>query len=462
VRRRLAFLALGVGGAIACGEWFAPPLSVARFDIAPDFGVNAAFADDADLLRVRVYRDSAPAFETNPAIDDTLPIVDGEVRATINLPILQSPQRVLVRLDAVRSTDGLVLFSGADTAEVKEKTGTGGGDGEGISIPVIWAGPKAARLVVSPSDTAVQAGATFQYQAAVFDSLELPLDIPVRYVLVNRADSTSLVVNRLTGAAAAAPGVQADVRVAAYTPDTLATDTMRVLIGAVPVGVRITPGYANVGVAGTTQLTGAVVDAIGNPLTVFGVTWTSRNPGVATVDATGLVTGVVADTVTIVAEAVGLAFSDSVRVTVAMAGNVVVSTTSGGRAFRMASVGAEVIVEVTADLRFTQGETAPELLGSYNAVLTWNPAVLTFTDVQAGDFPAPEVNPANAATGELRFAQANAAGAAGAVVLARIRFQAAAAGSAAPAVAITEMSAAVTFTNLIQNVTVTNGTVTVQ
>lgn len=233
------------------------------------------------------------------------------------------------------------------------------------------------------------------------------------------------------------------------------------MIGAVPVGVLATPGYANVGSGGTFQFGGAVVDALGNPLTVFPVQWTSRNASVATVDGTGLVTGVAPGTAVVFVESSDFAspqFADSVLVTVPTAGYVIVSSTADNRGFETAGIGDTVVVDVTADMRFTPSE----LLGSYNATLNWDATVLSFIDVQPGDFPQPEVNTANVASGELRFAQVNANGTAGAPVLARVRFEAQAAGTTQPTITITEMSAAITFTNLVNRVTVTNGTVTIQ
>jgi hypothetical protein len=80
----------------------------------------------------------------------------------------------------------------------------------------------------------------------------------------------------------------------------------------------------------------------------------------------------------------------------------------------------------------------------------------------AVDFGAPTLNETQTAQGSLRFSAANAQGTSGAVVVARIRFVAQAQGGANLALQITELSAAQTFTNLLSNVTVTNGSVTVR
>src|SRR5688572_26565860 len=55
--------------------------------------------------------------------------------------------------------------------------------------------------------------------------------------------------------------------------------------------VQVTPEAAVIMVGGTGQLTAVLRDAAGNVLTGRTVTWTSRNPAVATVSGAGLVTG---------------------------------------------------------------------------------------------------------------------------------------------------------------------------
>lgn len=455
--RRPFWAAFLLTGLLACGDLFGPPLKQAILNLAPSFGAAMLQQGGVDRLRVRVYRDSSDTFEARPKLDTTLVITGDSVVGTFSLPIATSPTLVLLRLDAIRSSDGVVLFSSVDTAEVREQ---GAGTSEPITPKnVTYVGPQAVSIVLAPRDTAVEAGSSFRYRATALDAAGGA--VPVRFGLVSAADSTSITIDRLTGQATTATGAEATVRVYARTVDSLLADTTRVLIGAVPVGVAVDPGYGNIGIGSTSQFAGAVVDALGNPITIFPVTWASRSPGIATVDGTGLVAGVTAGTAVIVATAPdfsGPSFTDSALVTIPVDGNVVVSTTSGARAFRTHAIGDTVVVDVAVDMRFSGGE----LLGSYNATLDWDPTVLAFIDVVPGDFPAPEVNAATCPTGNLCFAQANANGTSGQTVVARVRFQAIAAGMTSPTVTISEMSAAVTFTDLIGQVTVTNGYVTIQ
>ena len=70
--------------------------------------------------------------------------------------------------------------------------------------------------------------------------------------------------------------------------------------------VRVTPSTAAVDVGATLQLAVATVDAQGAALTGRTVSWTSLQPALATVSASGLVTGLTAGTVTISATSDGI------------------------------------------------------------------------------------------------------------------------------------------------------------
>ncbi len=79
--------------------------------------------------------------------------------------------------------------------------------------------------------------------------------------------------------------------------------------------VTVAPGAASV-VAGTTvQLAALLKDASGNPLTSRVVTWASSNPAVATVNANGLVTGVIAGSAVITATSEGKSGTATITVT---------------------------------------------------------------------------------------------------------------------------------------------------
>src|SRR5262249_47265396 len=146
-----------------------------------------------------------------------------------------------ILMDAIRSSDGAVLFSGS--AQVSVTPGSSG-EPPPITIPVTYGGPKGVRVVMAPRDTGVAPGGTFTFRATVFDASNNPVAEPVGFYLVNTSDALKLVLNRLSGVATAQTGATGEVDVQALSAGGLA-DTTKVFIGALPAGVRITPGYAN-------------------------------------------------------------------------------------------------------------------------------------------------------------------------------------------------------------------------
>ena len=79
--------------------------------------------------------------------------------------------------------------------------------------------------------------------------------------------------------------------------------------------VSVTPATASVTLGQTTQLTATPRDASGNALTGRVVTWASSNSAVASVNASGLVTGVAAGSATITATSEGKSGTSAITVT---------------------------------------------------------------------------------------------------------------------------------------------------
>lgn len=452
-------------GLAACVEMTNSGARNVALTIVPVFNTAdpyAAAAVSVDSLRIIVLRDSSGVFldtaATATAAIDSL----GEVNTTINILLVESPSTFRIVLQARRSLDGLIVFSGEDTVVVTSESS--GGEGQQVEIPVAYVGPRAARIVLTPSDTALPTVGSFVYTVAAYDSLDAPIagGVEVRFFLVAPADSSKLTVNRLTGLVTSIAGQTGQVGVYGRTIDGVAADTARVFVGAVPAGIKFTPGHANLGVGDTLTIIGQVADPLGNPIAGGTVSWVSRSPSVATINATtGKVTAV--STGAAVMVATGSVGSDSMLVTVVPAANAVMEVSSADRVFRAARVGDTVVVEVTSDLRFTPTER----LGSYLATLKWGAATLQFIDVQSADFASPVINAfADSLNFSAASASANAASLPAVVKVARVRFKALAAGSTAMTLLVKELSSAVppTYTNLLQakRVTVTSGFVTVR
>src|SRR6266567_3488187 len=74
----------------------------------------------------------------------------------------------------------------------------------------------------------------------------------------------------------------------------LAGCDLRALLQGIVVTVSVEPAASNIGVGQTVQLTATPRDANGSPVSGRGVTWTTNNPAIASVDGNGLVTGATA------------------------------------------------------------------------------------------------------------------------------------------------------------------------
>lgn len=93
-------------------------------------------------------------------------------------------------------------------------------------------------------------------------------------------------------------------------------DTARVPVTSVPVAsVSVAPPSGTVTVGATTQLTAAVRDGAGNVLADRGITWSSADPAIATVSATGLVTGARVGQTTVAATSEGKTGASTLVVT---------------------------------------------------------------------------------------------------------------------------------------------------
>src|SRR2546428_10988953 len=92
--------------------------------------------------------------------------------------------------------------------------------------------------------------------------------------------------------------------------------TSAITVTNVPVAsVAVSPAAAGLTVGATTQLTATPKDANGTALSSRAVTWATSNAAVATVSASGVVTGVAAGSATITATSEGQSGTASVTVT---------------------------------------------------------------------------------------------------------------------------------------------------
>jgi uncharacterized protein YjdB len=183
-----------------------------------------------------------------------------------------------------------------------------------------------ASVAVTPASLTVLAGSTAQLTAVAKDS--------AGNVLTGR--SITWTSNATGVATVSASGLVGGVSAGNATITATSegkSGTAVVSVSLVPVAsVTVSPNPAGVRVGGTVQLTAVTKDSAGNVLTGRVVTWASSVPAVATVSASGLVTGVAAGAITITATSEGKSGTAAVNVSLVPVASVTVTPNPAGAA----------------------------------------------------------------------------------------------------------------------------------
>src|SRR6266568_4712319 len=203
-----------------------------------------------------------------------------------------------------------------------------------------------ATVVVLPTAASAPVSGTVQFVAVPLDSTGTALG--GRIIVWASSNQAVANVNTSGVATAAATG---STTIAATSEGHSGTATLTVTAVTVAVAsVTVSPASASVQAGQTVQLTATPKDASGNPLTGRTVTWTSSNTSAGTVNASGLVTGVVVGSTTITATSEGQSGTSVVTVTLVPVASVTVSPAP-------ASVQAGQTVQLTATPKDANGNT---------------------------------------------------------------------------------------------------------
>ena len=176
-----------------------------------------------------------------------------------------------------------------------------------------------ASVTVSPSAATVLVGGTQQLTATPLDANGNPLSgRTVTWTTsapgVATVDANGLVSAVATGSATITATSEGKSGTAAIT------------VSSIPVAsVAVSPASATLIVGATQQLTATPLDANGNPLSGRTISWTTSAPGVATVDANGLVTAVAPGSATVTATSEGKSGTSAITVNPAPVASVAVT-----------------------------------------------------------------------------------------------------------------------------------------
>lgn len=236
--------------------------------------------------------------------------------------------------------------------------------------------PVLTTIIVTLSPSSVQVSQTTTASAAGLDQNGRPIATSVTWSSTN----TSVATIAQTGVATAVAPGQAELVATAAGRQGQAVLT----VVAVPVStVSVSAPSSSVVVGGTLQLSVTLRDATNNVLTGRAVAWSSSNPAVAAVSATGLVSGVAAGgPVSITATSEGRTGTFQVTVVAAPANRTYTAVTAG--AYHTCGL-------TTTGAAFCWGQSEFGQLGD-NSISSWmtSPVAvlggLTFSSIAAGDF----------------------------------------------------------------------------
>jgi len=200
-----------------------------------------------------------------------------------------------------------------------------------------------ASVTVSPATASLTVGQTVQLTATPKDANGNPLT--GRTITWSSSDNTIATVNGSGLVTGVGPG--GPVTITATSEGQSGTATVNVTLAPVA-SVTVAPSSANIAITATVQLTATPKDASGNPLTGRAIAWSSSDNTIATVNGSGLVTGVAAGSVTITATSEGKSGTASITVAGAPVASVTVTPAS-------ASVQAGQTQQLTATLKDANG-----------------------------------------------------------------------------------------------------------
>src|SRR5437762_4486759 len=240
----------------------------------------------------------------------------------------------------------------------------------GIAGPV--PGPVVSRVALAPTQITLHPNQTSQFTAVGLTAAGDTIAVAVTWSATGGSivdTSSKGSIHYATYQPSTAPGTY--LVIATDPPETGVADTSSVIVIPVPVAsVSLSPAVATALLGATLQLTATPQDSNSVALSGRVVTWASSAPAVATVSATGLVTGVAAGSTTITATSEGKSATSTITVTQVPVASVVVSPAS-------ASVPAGATLQLAASAKDSSGGT---LTGR---VVAWSTSAASVATVSA-------------------------------------------------------------------------------
>jgi hypothetical protein len=169
--------------------------------------------------------------------------------------------------------------------------------------------PVLTTITVSPSTVNIASGGSQTFTATSTDQHGDPIGATIAW---SSSAPSAGSINPTTGVfTAASIGVNTQTTITATSGSVHGTATATVLrVPPAFASIVITPTTASIGIGATQQLHAVCKDQYDTVLTCPTLTWSSTSPSIATVDQSGLVTGIIEGSTSITADDGGIIISD--------------------------------------------------------------------------------------------------------------------------------------------------------
>ncbi len=264
---------------------------------------------------------------------DAVP-VDARGVAIADLPVTWSSSDTSV---VVVSQSGVALARAPGSARIIAES-----EGKTTTIGVTVIPPPVASVAVAPLTASLRVGQTTQLTVTSIDARGGA--ITGRSVFWSSSNTGVATVSSSGIVTALAPG---SATIVAIVEGKNAATVISVQPVA-PSSMSVSPANSSPVIGQTVQLSAAVLDSRGSPVTGFPVTWSSSNISVATVSSSGVVTAIATGTATVTASVQGQSASATIDVRAAPIGSIVLTPA-------LSSPFPRVPVQLTSSIRDVNG-----------------------------------------------------------------------------------------------------------
>ena len=313
----------GVGNSRTCTVLGLSPATNYEFQVIAFRGTlntDAVFGEPSNVVSVSTPAESQPPVVTTVTVSPASTSIAVGATGTLQATVKDAQGGVMSGQTVTWSTsdpavatvnaNGVVTGVAAGTVTIAATCAGKSGTSTVTITSVAPPPPVVTTVTVSPPTASVSIGGTVALSATVKDAQG---NVMTGQTIVWSTSNASIASVSSNGTVTAVAAGSATITATCSGKSGSAAVTVTAPPPVVTT-VTVSPSNASVAVGGTVTLTATVKDAQGNVMTGQSITWSSNNTGTATVNSSGLVTGVAAGAATVTATCSGKTGSSSVTV----------------------------------------------------------------------------------------------------------------------------------------------------